>query len=171
MAVESTQGASNGQGKATLIQSKAKLWCETAGKHEAPGYPGLLSAQELGDGCRSELILIGKGGHNSGLVHGTRGLPGSVGFENPGLPGDAGDGLDHDGDLSASLTFPDDQAFETVDDLEGAAGRRGNPNRHGSQVALAVGVLTSEGSQGGVQLLHRDPENDTHFFGSSTGRS
>lgn len=137
-----------------MIQSKAKLWCEAAGKHEAPGNPGLLAAQELGDGRRGELILVGKRCHNSGLIHGARRLPGSVGFENPGLPGYAGDGLDHDGDFSSPLTFPDDHALETVDDFEGTARRGGNTNRQGSQVVLAVGVLTPERSQGGTQLLH-----------------
>jgi hypothetical protein len=69
-AVESTQGASHGQGKATVIQSKAKLWCKAAGKHEAPGHPGLLATQELGDGRRGKLVLVNERSHDSCLVHG-----------------------------------------------------------------------------------------------------
>jgi hypothetical protein len=133
-----------------VIQSKAELWCEAAGKHEAPGHPGLLAAQELGDGHRGELVLIDKRLYNPGFVHGACGLPGSVGFEKSCLHGDSRNRLDHDGDLSASFSLPDDQALETIDNFVGAFGRLSNPNRHGSQVVLVVGVFTSEWSQGGA---------------------
>jgi len=133
--------------QASRVEPEAELRRQAVGEDQSALDPGLLPAEELRDRRRGELVVFGERGHDPGLVHGTRGLPGGVGREDPGLHGDAGDRLHDHGDLLPAFALPDDHALESVDDLEAAVRSPGHPDRHGSQVGPSIGVLPAQRSE------------------------
>jgi len=69
-AVEGAELRCQGQREAPRVESEAQFRREPAGEGEPALDPGLLPAEEFGNGRRGELVVVGKGGHDSGLVHG-----------------------------------------------------------------------------------------------------
>lgn len=170
-AVEGAKEGSHRHGEAPAVESKSELRREAASEKETALDPGLLSAKELRDGRGGELIFVHQGSHDSGLVHRCESPPRSVGGEDPGLHGDAGDGLDDDGDLASALAPPDDHAFEAVEDLEAPIRSPSDAKGHGGQVALWIGVFAAKRGQGGAQLFDGDKEDEAHGFRVSRGRT
>jgi hypothetical protein len=164
------EGKGRGEGEAAGVEADAQLGGEAAGQRQAPLDPGLLAAEELGDGGGRETLLF-KRKHDAGLIHGAEGLGGRVGGEETRLGGGAGDVLDDDGDLAESLAGPVGQALEAVEDLEGAVGGAGDAQGHRGQGAFAIGPRPPQGRPGGPQPVGRDVENEIHRGASSTGRS
>jgi hypothetical protein len=167
---EGGDGEGGGEGEAAGIEAGGQLGGEAAGEREAPIDPGLLAAEELGDGGQGEAVLVGERGDDAGLVHGAEGLPGRVGGEETRLGGGAGDGLDDDGDPAEPLAGPAGQALEAVEDLEGAVGGGGDAQRQRREIGPAVGPRAPQGRPGGPEAVGRNFEDGIHRAASSTGR-
>ena len=167
---EGGDGESGGEGEAAGIESDRQLGDEAAGQRQAAPDPGLLAAEELGDGGQGEAVLVGERIDDAGLVHGAEGLPGRVGREETRLGGRAGDVLDDNGDLAEPLAGPAGQALEAVEDLEGAVGGEGDAQRQRREIGLAVGPRPPQGRPGGPETVVRDFKDGIHRAASSTGR-
>lgn len=167
---EGGDGEGGGEGEAAGIEADGQLGDEAAGEREAPTDPGLLAAEELGDGGQGEAVLVGKRGGDAGLVHGAEGLAGGVGGEEARLGGGAGDGFDDDGNCREPVSNPAGQALEAVEDLEGAVGGGGDAQRERREIGPAVGPSAPQGRPGGPEAVGSDFEDGIHRAASSTGR-
>jgi hypothetical protein len=169
--IEGAELQSQRHRKPSAVEPESELRREAAGEGEATVDPRPFTAEELGDRGRGEIVIVGERGHDPGLVHWTRGLPGSVRGEDPGFHGDAGDRLLHHGDLFPTLAFPEDEPLEAVDDLEPSVRSPGHPQRHGGQVGPRIGMLPAERGEGGTQLVDGYEQDEVHRLWTSTGRT
>lgn len=168
---EGTQRERRGEREAAPVETLADLGGEAAGQDEAALDPPFLVAQQPGDGADGEAVLVGQGGGDAGLVHGAGRLGGRVGLEEPGLEGDAGSGLDDDGDLATPLGSPAGQALEAVEDLVEAVSGGGDTERLRGQGCLALRSFAAQGGQGGFEALEGEVEDEGGHGESSRGRS
>lgn len=145
-----------------MVEAEAELGGQSAGQGKASLDPELLPTEELGDRAEGEAVLVGQRGRHAGLVHGAGGLAGEVGLEEPRLGGDAGDGLDDDGDLAPPLAGPEGEAFEAVEEFVDAVGDGEDAQRQEGERGLAVGPLAAEGGEGRAEALHKHPLNERH---------
>jgi hypothetical protein len=158
-------------GQASRVEPETELRREPACERETALDPGPLPPEQLGDGPRGELVVIGERRHHPGFIHGTRGPACGVCQEDAGLHGDSRNWFHHDGDFLPALALPDDQALEAVEDLEAAVRTLCNPQRHGGEVGPRIGMLSAQRGEGGPQLVEGDEEDKAHRFCASKGRT
>lgn len=158
-----------GEGKPSVIEAEADLGCEPAREGEAPPDPELLPAEELGDRAGGETVLVRQRRRHARLVHGAGGLPGGVRFEEPRFGGDAGDGLDEDGDLAPALAGPEGEAFEAVEDFVDAVGGGEDAQRQEGERTVGIAALAAEGGEGRAHVRDGHEPHGVHRA-SSIGR-
>ena len=167
---EGGEAQRHGEGKAPGIEPRPQIRRETAGQDEPALDPGLLSGEEFRGRCGRESVLVGQRRHHPGLVHRTQGLVGRVGLEESGLPSDAGDGLEDHGDLPSAFGAPLGQAFESVEDLEGAVLRCRYPQGQRGKIALSIRALAAERRECRPETIEGDLKDQAHEDHSSAGR-
>lgn len=167
---EGGQSQRHGQSETPLVQPMAQLRTEAPSQQEPSLDPGLLSSQELRDRPGREAILVRKRGHHPDLVHGARGLAGSVGLQESCLHGDAGNGLQDHGDLPSAFGSPPGQAFESVEDLEGPLLDFRDPKGQWRKVGLVIRALAPQRSEIHAETIEGDLNDQLHREDSSKGR-
>jgi hypothetical protein len=160
----------HGDGEAPRIEAFAQLRREAAGQEEPALDPGLLSGEELRDRRGRESVLIRERSDHTDFVHGAGGLAGRVGLEESGLASDAGDGLEDHGDLPQAFGLPPGQAFESVEDLEGAVLRRRHAQGQGGKIALSIRSLAPQRSKCRPETIEGDLQDQAHEDHPSAGR-
>lgn len=109
-----------------MVQEEPQRGGELAREGEAALDPDALPTQELPDRRHGKSVIVGQGGRDVRLIHGSDGAGRGVRRQEAGLHGDAGGELDHDGDLLAALGTPDGQTLEAIDHLVDAIASRSN---------------------------------------------
>ena len=167
---EGAKGQRHRQGELPSIEPHLELRREPPGEGEPPLDPGFLAHEQLPDGCDRQSILLHERFHHPGLVHGACGFLGSVRLEQASFAPHGADGLQDDGDLRPGLRAPASQAFEAVEDLEGAVLTLGHTQGQRRKRAPGVRALPPQRGQSGPQTLDWQRDDETHGRGSSTER-
>lgn len=154
-----------------VIHGSGDAGRQPAAEDEAAIDPPPAAAEQLGNLCRRELIVVGERPDDTGLVHGTDRAPRAVRVEQPRFAHDAGGVLDDDRDVRVPVARPLRQALEPVEDVVGAIIIRGDAHREWREPAGGIGARAAQRCQRGSEALDRHLPDRAHGRAASSGSS
>jgi hypothetical protein len=168
---ERGEAVRGGGGKLAGIEVSGHDGREPAAEGESAVDPAAPAAEQLGDLCRRQVIVVGQRPHHARLVHGAHRAARRIGLQQPRFAHDAGRVLDDDRHRRVAVARPVRQALEAVEHLVGTVAVRGHAQGQRGEQARRVGARAAQRRQGGGELLARHGEHRAHERRSSRGRS